>query len=334
MLVVETVAKIGRLHFVQVMPTKAICRELGLSRKVVRKVLRSGATELRYMRTRQPLLRLGPWQGELDELLAANEARPSREWLTLMRIFEALRRLGYEGGYDRFRRCARAWWQRPSSSSCTMSIAATCGSSTKSAMSWTGLQGTFAASMPDMTAPQPEGAVPDRSGPRLLHFYPRAWDPRDRVLGVKPPLTLHLGISLVRHLARSHDALGAIQREADRTPVLGGLLYAWRGPLRAKKRTPPIDIPACPPLVAAQGNACLPRATSQDAPPRRPNKREVFLWHSGLMVSIRTRAAVLHSSPGTQPVALSASQAATAAADSMMSAAASARPSNTPSSSK
>jgi transposase len=109
MLVVETIAKIRRMHLGQGMPIKAICRELGLSRKVVRKVLRSGATEFRYARTQQPLPKLGPWQAELDRLLAANEAKPRRERLTLIRVFEALRGLGYEGGYDTVRRYARGW---------------------------------------------------------------------------------------------------------------------------------------------------------------------------------------------------------------------------------
>ena len=109
MLVVETVAKVRRLHFVQGLAIKAICRELGLSRKVVRKVLRSGATEFRYERTRQPMPKLGAWQGELDRLLDENAGRASRERLTLMRVFEALRGLGYEGGYDTVRRYARGW---------------------------------------------------------------------------------------------------------------------------------------------------------------------------------------------------------------------------------
>jgi transposase len=111
MLVVETVAKIRRLHFVQGLAIKAICRELGLSRKVVRKVLRSGATEFRYERTRQPMPKLGAWQAELDRLLKENAGRQSRERLTLMRLFEALRGLGYEGGYDTVRRYARGWSQ-------------------------------------------------------------------------------------------------------------------------------------------------------------------------------------------------------------------------------
>jgi transposase len=109
MLVVETIARIRRARFVQGKSIKAICRELRVSRKVVRKVLRSEATEFRYERARQPMPRLGAWREELDRLLAANEARPSRERLTLIRVFEALRGLGYEGGYDAVRRYARTW---------------------------------------------------------------------------------------------------------------------------------------------------------------------------------------------------------------------------------
>lgn len=40
MLVVETIAKIRRAFFVQEKPIKVICRELRVSRKVVRKVIR------------------------------------------------------------------------------------------------------------------------------------------------------------------------------------------------------------------------------------------------------------------------------------------------------
>lgn len=47
MLIVETIAKIRRAYFSLGKPIKAICRELRVSRKVVRKVIRSNATELR-----------------------------------------------------------------------------------------------------------------------------------------------------------------------------------------------------------------------------------------------------------------------------------------------
>ncbi len=41
MFVVETIARICRAHFVQGKSIKAICRELRVSRKTVRKVIRS-----------------------------------------------------------------------------------------------------------------------------------------------------------------------------------------------------------------------------------------------------------------------------------------------------
>jgi len=109
MLVVETIAKIRRAFFREGKPIKAICRDLGVSRKVVRKVIRSGATEFRYEREVQPFPKIGRWSDELDRLLTTNEGKPPRERLTLIRIFEELRGLGYEGGYDAVRRYARKW---------------------------------------------------------------------------------------------------------------------------------------------------------------------------------------------------------------------------------
>src|SRR6516165_10058857 len=109
MLIVETVAKVRRAYFLQKKPIKAICREFHLSRKVVRKVIRSEATAFRYERERQPLPRIDPWREQLDALLLADEARPARERLTLVRLFEELRGFGYEGSYDAVRRYARAW---------------------------------------------------------------------------------------------------------------------------------------------------------------------------------------------------------------------------------
>jgi transposase len=109
MLVVETIAKIRRGYFVQGKAIKAISRELKVSRKVVRKVIRSGATAFVYERRVQPQPQLGPWREELERLLAANATRSSRERLTLMRLFEELRGLGYSGGYDAVRRHAARW---------------------------------------------------------------------------------------------------------------------------------------------------------------------------------------------------------------------------------
>ena len=75
----ETIAKVRRAYFVQGKSIKAICRELRVSRKVVRKVLRSGATEFSYERAVQPLPKIGPWKADLDRILSGNEAKPARE---------------------------------------------------------------------------------------------------------------------------------------------------------------------------------------------------------------------------------------------------------------
>ena len=109
MLIVETIAKIRRAFFVQGKSIKAICRELRVSRKVVRKVVRSEATEFRYEREAQPLPQIGPWRDKLDQLLLTNEGKAARERLTLIRLFEELRGIGYGGGYDAVRRYARQW---------------------------------------------------------------------------------------------------------------------------------------------------------------------------------------------------------------------------------
>src|SRR5690348_16373358 len=107
MLVVETIGRIRREHFVKGKSIKEIVRDLKVSRNTVRKVLRSGATCFDYAREVQPLPKLGPWRAELDRMLATNEAKSGRERLTLIRLFEELRGLGYEGGYDAVRRYAR-----------------------------------------------------------------------------------------------------------------------------------------------------------------------------------------------------------------------------------
>jgi transposase len=115
MLVVETVGRIRREHFVHRKPIKEIARGLGISRNTVRKVLRSGETAFAYARDVQPQPKLGRWKTDLDRMLAENTAKPPRERLTLIRLFEDLHGLGYVGGYDAVRRYARSWQREHSS---------------------------------------------------------------------------------------------------------------------------------------------------------------------------------------------------------------------------
>lgn len=106
---VDTIARVRREFFVRGKTIKEICRDLHVSRNTVRKIIRSGATEFEYERRVQPQPKIGPWRDDLDHLLATNAARPARERLTLTRIFEELRGLGYDGSYDAVRRYAAGW---------------------------------------------------------------------------------------------------------------------------------------------------------------------------------------------------------------------------------
>src|SRR3974390_1036322 len=109
MLVVETIARIRREHFVKGKTIREIARDLGVSRNTGRRVLRGGKTSFEYEREIQPRPKLGRWTTELDDLLGGNAAKPAREQLTLIRIFEELRGRGYDGSYDAVRRYARRW---------------------------------------------------------------------------------------------------------------------------------------------------------------------------------------------------------------------------------
>jgi len=109
MLVVETIGKIRRDHFVHGKTIKAIARERGLSRNTVRKVLRSSSTAFEYERSEQPRPKLGDHVLVLEAMLDTNAKASRRERLTVMQIFEQLQAEGYEGGYDAVRRYAQRW---------------------------------------------------------------------------------------------------------------------------------------------------------------------------------------------------------------------------------
>jgi transposase len=104
---VDTIARVRRAFYVEGWSLKRISRELHVSRNTVRRILRSNETSFSYERERQPKPRIGPWQVQLDALLDGNLAKPQRERLTLIRIYEELCALGYEGSYDAVRRHAK-----------------------------------------------------------------------------------------------------------------------------------------------------------------------------------------------------------------------------------
>jgi orotate phosphoribosyltransferase-like protein len=60
---VDTIARVRRAFHVQGWSMKKIVRDLHVSRNTVRKILRSDETDFSYERERQPMPRIGPWQG-------------------------------------------------------------------------------------------------------------------------------------------------------------------------------------------------------------------------------------------------------------------------------
>ncbi len=109
MLVVETIAKIRRYHFVEGRKIKQIARDLNISRNTVRKVLRSNETEHCYEREEQPFPKLGPYTDRLDELLLENVKRAKGRRITARRMYEILQYEGYQGAYDSVQRYVKKW---------------------------------------------------------------------------------------------------------------------------------------------------------------------------------------------------------------------------------
>lgn len=109
MLIVETIAKIRRYHFVENKGIREISRLLRLSRNTVRKVIRSGVTEHTYKRNAQPMPRLGGYLSKVEEFLEKDLDRPKKRRLTARRLFELLQQEGYAGSYDSIQRFAKKW---------------------------------------------------------------------------------------------------------------------------------------------------------------------------------------------------------------------------------
>ena len=112
MLIVETIGRIRREHFVKGKTIKEIARHLRVSRNTVRRVLPGPGRP--PSRTIGRCSRGRSWGG--GQRSSRNCWRPmsaSRRVsrLTLIRVYEALHGRGYAGGYDAVRRYARRWSQ-------------------------------------------------------------------------------------------------------------------------------------------------------------------------------------------------------------------------------
>ena len=109
MICVEKIGMVRRFYFVEKKSIKEICLLLEISRGTVRKIVRSGATEFKYVRKSQPYPKLGPWRERLEKILEENEALPKKQRRRMTRIWKELVNDGYDGGYASICRYAKKW---------------------------------------------------------------------------------------------------------------------------------------------------------------------------------------------------------------------------------
>ncbi|NIM55140.1 MAG: IS21 family transposase, partial [Pseudomonas stutzeri] len=89
--------KIRRAYFVDNKSQRQIARELGHSRKTVRKAIESAEPGAYKLRQPRPAPVLGPYKARIDELLAENERLPRKQRYTSHKIYEDIRADGYTG---------------------------------------------------------------------------------------------------------------------------------------------------------------------------------------------------------------------------------------------
>lgn len=100
MLIVETIAKIRRMYFVNSKPIREIARDLRVSKNTVKKVIRSDATKFELAKYERRKPAIGDYLEHLHKLLQDNLKEPLRRRMTAKKFFEELQKIGYQGGYQ------------------------------------------------------------------------------------------------------------------------------------------------------------------------------------------------------------------------------------------
>src|ERR1035437_1962675 len=96
----ELYARVRRGVVVEGRSQRAVAREFGISRNMVRKMLRYAVPPgyQRQQAVKRP--KLGPWMGVIDAILEEDKSTPPKQRHTAKRIFERLREEhSFTGGY-------------------------------------------------------------------------------------------------------------------------------------------------------------------------------------------------------------------------------------------
>jgi transposase len=97
MISVEDREQIRRAYFSEEKSQREIARELGHSRKTVRKAIESAEPEGYRLRRPRPAPVLGPYKVRIDELLEENERLPRKQRYTGHRVYRDIQGRGYSG---------------------------------------------------------------------------------------------------------------------------------------------------------------------------------------------------------------------------------------------
>lgn len=97
MISVEDRERIRRAYFAEKKSQRQIARELGHSRKTVRKALESAEPSSYRLRRPRRAPVLGPYKDRIDEILEENEQLPQKQRYTGHRIYKDIQAKGYSG---------------------------------------------------------------------------------------------------------------------------------------------------------------------------------------------------------------------------------------------
>jgi len=97
MLKVEQIERIRRAYYVEEKSMRTIAKELGHSRETVKKAVLSAQPRQYKLKKERPSPKLGAYKEQIKKLVAENEGLPRKQRYTWQKIYEAIKKEGYEG---------------------------------------------------------------------------------------------------------------------------------------------------------------------------------------------------------------------------------------------
>lgn len=109
MLIVESIAKIRRMHHVDGTGFKTIAKKLNLSKNTVKEIIKSNKTRQKYKRTKKIYPALEGFKKALIEKLEFDKKEPKKRRRTSKKLFEELEAIGYKGKYGAVNNFVNEW---------------------------------------------------------------------------------------------------------------------------------------------------------------------------------------------------------------------------------